>query len=79
MEFRSYYQSLTDEQKKSFAQQAGYELSYIETHLIRAYKTPGRKGMRRLVKASNGAVSWQEILLHFYGAEILAPQPEQTA
>lgn len=50
-DFKSFYRSLTSEQKKSFAEQAGTTPRYIETHLVYASKVPGPNLMERLYNA----------------------------
>lgn len=71
MDFRQFYASLTDAEKKDFADRAGTTPKNIEAHYLSTppRKIPRKDRMEQLAQASNGAVSMVELLEHFYGLE----------
>lgn len=75
MRFADFYRSLSKDERASFAERSSTTVNYIEIHLLAAperRKTPREKLMRRLVEASNGKVSFEEVLAHFYQQESAA-------
>ena len=70
MELRKYYQSLTVQQRKEYAERAGTDVEYIRVHLIPPNKqpdrTPRRKLMQKLAEASDGNVTIDEVFRHFF-------------
>lgn len=50
-DFKTFYRSLTKEQKTEFASDVGTTNRYIETHLVYARKIPGPKLMERIYAA----------------------------
>jgi len=68
MKFRDFFQDLDAEAQKRYAQRAGTTAKYIYTHYMSQppRKIPRRELMHSLVDASDGAVSLDELLEHFY-------------
>jgi len=66
MNFRDYYQNLTSDQRTAYANRAGTTIGYIESHLLSRRKIPKRPTMNKLVKASRGKLTLQDLLNHFY-------------
>lgn len=67
-DFKTFYQSLNDEQKESFAKKANTSAHYIATHLIYARKVPKRNLMNSLAKACeefNSGIT-KTMLLNFF-------------
>lgn len=68
MNFRDYYLGLTPEQREDYATRAGTTLSYMPQLINeRPYKVPKPELMRGLAEASNGALTLEDVLMHFYG------------
>lgn len=71
MELKAYYYSLTPSEREQYAERAGTTAEYIRIHLVprnRApQKLPKKELMQGLADASQGRVSFQEVLAHFYG------------
>lgn len=70
MDLRSYFLSLDAEAQAKYAKKAGTTVNYIRCHLIcdmPRRKTPRKKLMRGLEKASNGVLTRQNLLEYFYG------------
>lgn len=67
MKFKTYYRSLKQPEREAFAKRASTTVGYIENHLIHARKQPRKKLMESLAEASQGEVSYQEVVKHFFG------------
>lgn len=67
-DFKSFYRSLSVEQREAFALAANTTTVYIETHLVYARKIPRRASMDALWQACTefGAVFSREDLLAFF-------------
>jgi len=68
MEFKNYFQSLTNEQKQAFAQEAETSVHYITTHLVYGRKAPKNKlfnGLARACEKYNSGIT-REMLLNFF-------------
>jgi hypothetical protein len=68
LSFPEFYRSLSEAERKAYADKAGTTPGYIETHLVSTppRKIPRPKLMRGLADASGGRVSQQVLLRHFY-------------
>lgn len=69
-DFKSFYRSLSVEQREAFASAANTTTVYIETHLVYARKIPRRASMDALWQAcvDFGATFTREDLLAFFFA-----------
>lgn len=65
MDFADFYRSLSREDRKQFADRADTSPEYIEIHLLPRRKTPRQDKMKALADASNGAVSYEDIVRYF--------------
>lgn len=65
-DFRSWYRSLTGEERAEYARRAGISRQYIEVHLLYRRKVPKRETMLRLASASLGRVAYEDLLSWFY-------------
>lgn len=65
MDFADYYRALSREERKLFADRADTSPEYIEIHLLPRRKTPRRDKMASLASASNGAVSYEDVVRYF--------------
>jgi hypothetical protein len=68
-DFRTFYRSLTSEQKEQFIKAAGTSKRYIETHLVYARKIPGPKLMDDLYNACaqlGATFTKSELIAFFY-------------
>ncbi len=70
-DFRHYYLALNDEQRQSFADSTLTTKRYIDSKLLNKNrsKRPGaRRGlMRSLAEATNGELSYADMVDYFYG------------
>ena len=71
MDLKKYYYSLSTDQQKAFAKEAGTDPEYIRVHLIPKNGSPDRIPRRDLfnglVRAAGGDVSPDKVMSHFYG------------
>lgn len=69
MKLIDYWRSLTAPEQDAYAARAGSTRGYLKVHIMRVppYKTSKPKLINGLADASEGAVSKQEVLSHFYG------------
>ena len=65
MNINTYYKSLSQENRKQFAERAKTSPEYIEIHLLPRRKTPRKKTMEALADASDGACTYQEMVTYF--------------
>jgi hypothetical protein len=65
MDFADFYKQLDREDRKRFAERANTSCEYIEIHLLPRRKTPRRDTMRALSDASDGAVSYEDVVRYF--------------
>lgn len=72
MDIRTYWQSLTPKQKKTFAHKASTSVNYIKCHLVRDPPTriPRPPLYKALIKASGGKISYQAMFRYFYDSEL---------
>lgn len=69
MRFADYYRSLKGVERDKYAARAGTTRQYIEIHLLAKSarrKTPRKETMVALAGASNGAVTLEEVIAHFF-------------
>ncbi len=66
MDFKAYYRSLDRSEREAYAVRAGTTVGYLENHLVYARKMPRRDLIERLANATEGAVSLDEIIEHFF-------------
>lgn len=66
MNFKTYYRGLEQDDREAFADRAETSTNYIDIHLIPRHKIPRKESMKMLAKASEGAVSYLEIVDYFY-------------
>jgi hypothetical protein len=70
MELKIYYNSLDTAERKAYAARAKTDPEYIRIHLIPRSGCPDRMPrkelLRALAEASNGSVSFEEVLKHFF-------------
>jgi len=84
MDLREYYLGLTAEEREAYAKRAGTTVAYMPQIInVRPFKTPKPRLMRALATASEGAVSLDEVLRHFYGTdeddEVRVREPNRRA
>jgi hypothetical protein len=75
MQLPDYFNSLSKEERDAYGRRAKTSAGYIRTHLVAPpsrRRVPRPALMRRLAEASNGAVTYEELLAYFYGEEIAA-------
>lgn len=68
MTFVDFYKNLSAKERETYHKRAGCAPNYIDAHLIHARRTPRPGRMEKMVEATDGAVSWNEMLSHFYPA-----------
>lgn len=76
--FKAYFSRLSEAERDAYAKRAGTDANYIKTHLIAPRsrrKIPRPKLMQGLAEASDGALTQQDLLAYFYGAD----EPESEA
>lgn len=67
MRFRDYYLSLSAEEREAYATRAGTTVKYLpQLTNERPFKVPKDDLLRRLAEASEGNVSLEEVLSHFF-------------
>jgi hypothetical protein len=66
MDFKTYYNSLTDSERTEFAKLASTTTEYIRIHLITKNKIPRKQLMQDLVNASAGKLTIESLLNFFY-------------
>ena len=78
MELHKYFHALTLDQRAAYARRAGTSVDYIRIHLILpsggSRKIPKKPLMGKLASESEGQVSYQEVLEHFYPQEDVAQE-----
>lgn len=75
MDWKAWYLSKSDAARAVYAERAGTSTAYIEIHLLASpnrRKTPKPALMKRLAEASEGEITLEHVLAHFYGI------PKQT-
>lgn len=65
MKLREYYLGLTPEQREAYAKRAGTTIGYLP-QLMTWHRFPKPNLMKALAEASEGNVSRDEVLEHFY-------------
>jgi len=66
MDFKLYYRQLDREQRKAFANRAQTSTRYIENHLMFRRRIPRPDMLERLAAASQGKVSYGDLVTFFY-------------
>ena len=66
-----YFYSMTKEKQEDFASRAGTQRLYLYNHLIpkikdRPDRQPKIDTMKSIAKATNGRVSYENVVKHFY-------------
>lgn len=64
--FHQYIASMTDEQLNEYATCCGTSAGYLTKQLKNAYRMPRQKLMAALVLASDGNLTRDDVLEHFY-------------
>ena len=72
MRFAEYFLGLDEAQRTAYAERAGTTTEYIRAQLVRAKKVPRRDLFDALIQASEGRVTREELLDHFYPPRPLA-------
>lgn len=69
-DLKAYWKALSKDERKDLAEAAGTTVLYIQTHLVRRTKIPGKDAMERLFRAlsQRGALDRKELLLAFFYA-----------
>ena len=65
MDWKSWYRSLTKEEKEAYAERVGVKRTYIESKLIYRAVIPRPGLMKRLADASLGRITHAEVLHYF--------------
>lgn len=65
MDFAEFYRNLDRAQRIQFAARASTSPEYIEIHLLPRRKAPRRDTMAALASASQGAVSFEDVVRYF--------------
>lgn len=73
MQYQRYLRSLTTAELEAYAARAGTSVGYIRNAIRNANKIPRPDLLNRLLSATEGEVSREEILEHFY------PAPREAA
>jgi len=70
MNFRDYYKSLTQKQRAEYARRAGTTTGYIHCHLLAdpPRRVPRLKTIERMASATDGAVTFEELVEYFRAA-----------
>ena len=66
MDFADFYRALSREERKQFADRAATSPEYIEIHLLPRKKNPRKETMKSLAEASEGAVSYEDVVRYFF-------------
>lgn len=66
--FSKFIKSLSEEELTSYAERCRTSAVYLTGHLRPGYKTPRKELMTALVINSNGALTRDDVLAHFYPA-----------
>ena len=69
MNFKDYWHSLDKRGREELAQNAGFTVGYINTHLISRRKSPPVRRIANLAKATNGKFSFEDLCRFFAGVE----------
>ena len=69
MNFKNYWHSLDKNEREELAQNAGFTVGYINTHLISRRKSPPVRRIANLAKATNGKFSFEDLCRFFAGVE----------
>lgn len=65
MDFAEFYRTLSREDRKQFADRADTSPEYIEIHLLPRRKTPRKDKMIALAAASEGKVTYEDVVRYF--------------
>jgi len=60
-DFKTWFRSITPEEKREYARRAGLSQQYIEVHLVYRRRVPRQDTMRRLAEASLGRLSYEDV------------------
>ena len=66
MNFKEFFLSLDSVSRARYAKRARTTTGYIAGHLLNRYKVPRKALMINLAKASNGAITLQDLINFFY-------------
>jgi hypothetical protein len=66
MDFFSFYSSLSIDERIDYAQRANRSREYIDKQLITKKKKPRTSTMHAFAEASNGQLSYHDVLMSFY-------------
>lgn len=69
-DLKAYWKALGKDERKALAEDAGTTMLYMQMHLVRRAKIPGKDLMDRIFRAlkSRGALDRKELLLAFFYA-----------
>jgi len=73
MKLKDYWKKLDEKGREAFASRAGTTVLTIDRKYLNSINIPRRSKLTQLIEATNGAVSRDEMLNHFY------PPAEQGA
>ena len=74
MKFNEFIASKSDDDLQAYAQRCGTTVFYLKNQLKNAYKTPRNRLLNALWQESNGELSRDEVMQHFF-----PPPSEQLA
>lgn len=69
MDFKTYFRGLDQSEREAFAKRAETSADYVNIHLVPRNKIPRKENMKLLAEATQGAVSYSEIVDYFYKEE----------
>ena len=72
MELKNYYRGLSASEKREYCQRADVSKAYLEIHLLCGpgrRRTPRKETMASLAAASQGQVSYPEVVGYFYALD----------
>ena len=72
MNYKKYFREMDQPSRVAHAKRAETSAEYINIHLIPRYKIPRKELMRKLANASEGKVSYLDIVNYFYAEDSAA-------
>ena len=69
MKFNEYWNNLSNKEREAYAESAGTTVLTVDRKYLNAKNIPRRQKIKQLVAATDGAVSRNEMLEHFYPIE----------
>lgn len=71
-DFKTWYRSLTAQEKDAYAERAGTTRRYIEVQLVFRRRNPSLEMIKRLADASLGRLSHDDVARFFLAKEVAA-------